>query len=60
MSWMTAIGEGLKLFNSWFLSSKRKAKSLESEKQKAFNEAKELAYGDDEKALEKHIESLPE
>lgn len=60
MGWATAIGEALRLINSWLLSSRRKSKNLEEEKQKALRRAKELAYGDDEKALERHIGALPD
>lgn len=60
MGWGTAIGEALRILNSWLLDPKRKAKKLEEEKQEAFRKAKELAHGKDEKALENHIRHLPD
>ena len=60
MSWATIIGEGLKLFNSWFLDPLRKAKQKEKEKQDAIDKDKELAYGEDENAMEDRINNLPD
>ena len=59
MGWGTAIGEALRVFTGWWLDPKRKAKKAEDEKQQALQKAKELAHGEDEKALEKHINQLP-
>lgn len=59
MGWGTAIGEAFKIFNSWFLDPRRKAKSKEEEKQDALKKAEELAHGENEKTLSDHIDSLP-
>jgi hypothetical protein len=63
MGWgaiFTAIGETFKFLNENVFTAKRRAKKLEEEKQEAFRKAKELAHGDDEKALENHIRNLPD
>jgi hypothetical protein len=62
MGWasiFTVIGEGLKFINDNVFTSRRRAKKLEEEKLDALRKAKELAHGDDEKALENHIRNLP-
>jgi len=59
MGWGTAIGEALKLFNSWFLDPLRKTKLREKEKQDVLKKVEKLACGDDEKALSDHINNLP-
>ncbi len=56
----TIVGEGLKLLNNNVFNAKRRAKKLEEEKKAALKKAKELAYGDDAKALEKYISDLPD
>lgn len=63
MGWssvFTAIGEAFKFLNDNLFTAKKRAKSLEEEKQEAMRRAKELAHGDDEKALEEHIRNLPD
>ena len=62
MGWtsiFTVVGEGLKFLNDNVFTSLRRAEKLEEEKQEALRRAKGLAHGDDEKALEKHINDLP-
>jgi len=63
VSWssiFTVIGETFKFLNDNIFTAKRRAKNLEEEKQEALKRAKGLAYGDDEKALEEHINRLPD
>jgi len=62
MGWtaiFTAIGEAFKFLNENVFTAKRRSKNLEEEKQKALKKAQELAYGNNEKALEGHINELP-
>ncbi len=63
MSWtslLTLVSEVLKYLNQNIFTSRKRAQDLEEEKQEALQKAKELAYGDDEKAMEKHLSDLPD
>jgi len=60
MGWGTAIGEALRIVTDWWLDPLRKAKGREKDKEKAFEKAKEIAHGKNEKALEDRIRNLPD